>query len=90
MDETRKDGVEYLSPSEATAHFAAGRSAKSILRFMKKGVAIRIDGGSHRLRLRCLKEGQRYFTTAEWIEEFRRTEKYWLDVANGFAPEEAQ
>jgi hypothetical protein len=85
MDGEASEPVEYLSPSEASRHFAGNRHEKTIREWMRHGVRVKVDGGEAHLRLRHVVEGRRYFTTLLWIEEFKHTQRYWMDVENGFA-----
>ena len=56
------ESPHYLSMAEAGAEFPGGKSARAVKSLIKKGV--------NGIRLHAVYDGQRYWTTADWVEDY--------------------
>jgi len=59
---------EYITLGEATKLLPARAARSTILRWCCRGITV--SGNDQIIRMRFVRIGRRYFTTAIWVEEF--------------------
>lgn len=66
------NGVTYLSVKEAAVKFQTNPHLRTVARWMKVGVRHWDKKIKTKIRLKSICEGITFWTTGEWIEEFKR------------------